>query len=113
TATASPSARETCACCGHRGSMRVLSITALIVLSLIHHCPAADAPTREQVVAEMRPYVGPGGEGVDRTTLDGKVMCGYQGWYCAEGDDSGRGWAHYQRRGRFAPGSCTIDLWPD
>src|SRR3954470_13174259 len=74
---------------------------------------AAEPPTREQVLGDMRPYIGPSAEGVDRTTLDGKVMCGYQGWYCAEGDGSGRGWAHYQRRGRFAPGSCTIDLWPD
>ena len=62
----------------------------------------------------MRPYTGPGAEkGVDRTTLNGKVMCGYQGWYTAEGDGSGKGWTHYQRRGNFEPGSCTIDLWPD
>lgn len=73
-----------------------------------------DVPTREDVVASMRPYTGTSADnGVDRSTLNGKVMCGYQGWYAAEGDGSGKGWAHYQRRGKFEPGSCTIDLWPD
>src|SRR5881392_236509 len=94
--------------------MRIHPVTALVLVAVLPlFAAAADAPAREQVVAEMKPYSGASAEGVDRTTLDGKVMCGYQGWYCAEGDDSGRGWAHYQRRGRFAPGSCTIDLWPD
>jgi hypothetical protein len=40
-------------------------------------------------------------------------MCGYQGWFSAPGDGSGRGWTHYQRNGRFKPGQCSIDLWPD
>ena len=51
--------------------------------------------------------------GVDATTLTGKVMCGYQGWFRAEGDGSGLGWAHYSEGGAFEPGRCTIDLWPD
>jgi hypothetical protein len=37
----------------------------------------------------------------------------YQGWFAAEGDGSERGWRHYPFRGRFEPGACTIDLWPD
>ena len=41
-------------------------------------------------------------------------MCGYQGWFTAEGDGSGRGWHHWRGRdGTFRPGSCSIDLWPD
>ena len=40
-------------------------------------------------------------------------MCGYQGWFSCPGDGSGRGWHHWQKRGAFRPGSCTIDLWPD
>ncbi|MAG55584.1 MAG: xylosidase/arabinosidase [Planctomycetes bacterium] len=51
-------------------------------------------------------------EGVDRE-LTGKVMTGYQGWFRADGDGSGRRWQHYSRRGRFEPGHCSIDLWPD
>lgn len=46
-------------------------------------------------------------------SLEGQVMCGYQGWFSAEGDGAGRGWVHYGARGRFDHGHCTIDLWPD
>ncbi len=44
--------------------------------------------------------------------LTGKVMAGYQGWFRCEGDGSNLGWMHYGGRD-FAPGRCTIDLWPD
>lgn len=64
-------------------------------------------------MAAMKPYRGRSIRGVDTSTLTGKVMCGYQGWFAAEGDGSGRGWVHYGKRGRFEPGQCTIDLWPD
>jgi hypothetical protein len=70
-------------------------------------------PTRDEVLAAMRPYDGPSGHGVDRTTLSGKVMAGYQGWFTVPGDGSGQGWRHYTRRGEFRPGCCKIDQWPD
>jgi hypothetical protein len=50
---------------------------------------------------------------VDPRTLTGKVMCGYQGWFTAEGDGSGRGWFHYTFQGEPRPGNCKFDLWPD
>ncbi len=50
---------------------------------------------------------------VDTRTLTGKVMCGYQGWFTAEGDGMNMGWNHWRGRDGFKPGSCTIDLWPD
>ncbi len=76
--------------------------------------PAPKSLNREQVVAEtMAPYTGPTEKGVDRSTLTGKVMCGYQGWFAAEGDGCGRGWYHWSGRRGFQPGSCKIDLWPD
>ncbi|HEV7226573.1 MAG TPA: glycoside hydrolase family 71/99-like protein [Pirellulales bacterium] len=76
---------------------------------------AADEPdlTREAVIAAMAAYGGESSAGIDRTTLAGKLICGYQGWFAAAGDGSGRGWRHYPHRGQFRPGSCTIDLWPD
>ena len=78
---------------------------------------ADERPTREQVLAAMQPYAGDESTkqaaAVVRSTLTGKLMCGYQGWFTAPGDGSGKGWSHYAWRGTFAPGRCCIDLWPD
>lgn len=67
----------------------------------------------QDVLSRMRPYDGVHNPGVDATTLAGKVMCGYQGWFAAEGDGSGLGWVHFGRGKEFSPEYCTIDLWPD
>jgi hypothetical protein len=75
------------------------------------------ATSRAEVIARtMQPLsgpAGPAGGGVDCATLAGKVMCGYQGWFACPDDGSVRGWYHWSRAGRFEPGFCNIDLWPD
>ncbi len=65
--------------------------------------------------AFLAPYSGPSKPGVDASTLTGKVMCGYQGWFNCPEDGMGLGWTHWARSGRlpFGPGNVTIDLWPD
>jgi hypothetical protein len=51
---------------------------------------------------------------VDASSLTGKVMCGYQGWFNGEGDGAERGFHHWtKKRGPLAPGNAKIDLWPD
>ena len=40
-------------------------------------------------------------------------MCGYQGWFRAEGDGSGEGWSHYSERGALAATTLHPDFWPD
>lgn len=58
--------------------------------------------------------VHPNAKKVDTSTLHGKLMSGYQGWFRAAGDGSGRGFGHYNgKEGKFEPGVCSIDLWPD
>lgn len=47
------------------------------------------------------------------TSYRGLVMCGYQGWFRAEGDGSHSGWSHFGRHRQFDPEHVTIDLWPD
>ena len=46
-------------------------------------------------------------------SYEGRIMCGYQGWFRAKGDGSGAGWGHFGSGGRFDPKHVTIDLWPD
>ena len=50
---------------------------------------------------------------VDATTIRHKVMCGYQGWFRAEGDGSGEGWSHYSERGPLTSANLHPDFWPD
>src|SRR5438132_4658751 len=93
------------------------SVRLLLGLPLFCLCSliiaAEPGPSRNEVIAAMKPFEGQASPGIDRSTLTGNVMCGYQGWFAADGDGSGRGWRHYTARGKFGPGSCSIDLWPD
>ncbi len=51
---------------------------------------------------------------VNATTLRGKVMCGYQGWFRAPGDPSGYGWKHWSRNAqRIGPETVPFEMWPD
>jgi len=80
----------------------------LLGLSLL---VAAQAPPDDP----LQPYTGPSVIGVDVSTLTGKVMVGYQGWFSAEGDGSGRGWGHWtkNRSKPFDAPNTKVDLWPD
>jgi hypothetical protein len=89
---------------------------AMFVLVTVQTYVAGAEPfrlSREDVVARMKPYDGDSVKGVSCDTMTGRVLCGYQGWFTAPGDGSGKGWAHYEWKGAFRPGSCCIDLWPD
>jgi len=97
----------------------VLAAAALAVAALAA-APGAERPAGprasaldDAAAALLRPYKGPTAAGVNRKTLAGKVMCGYQGWFAAEGDGAGRGWYHWGQGRKFEPGACSIDLWPD
>ena len=51
---------------------------------------------------------------MDNTSVRGKVMCGYQGWFRCPGDAAGLGWVHWSRDGRrLAPDTLTFEMWPD
>lgn len=43
----------------------------------------------------------------------GLIMCGYQGWFRAEGDGTNQGFSHYARSKNFDDNTCKIDAWPD
>lgn len=44
--------------------------------------------------------------------LRGRVVTGYQGWFRAPGDGTGRGWVHWGGK-RFDENQSTIEYWPD
>src|SRR5438045_851511 len=51
---------------------------------------------------------------VDSSTIRGRVMAGYQGWFRCPGDASNLGWVHYSRNGRqISPESVSFEMWPD
>jgi sugar phosphate isomerase/epimerase len=45
--------------------------------------------------------------------LDGKIWCGYQGWFRCGEDGSNNGWHHYAVNDKFEPGHSAIEMWPD
>src|SRR5260370_15329877 len=60
----------------------------------------------QSVIHTMHPFNGASHPAVDTSSLEGKVMCGYQGWFTAEGDGAARGWTHWKGNDGFKPGSC-------
>jgi hypothetical protein len=47
----------------------------------------------------------------DPSTLEGKVLLGYQGWFACPEDGGGR-WTHWSR-GVPTPATLTVDMYPD
>lgn len=87
------------------------SILSLVIL-FISTLPTVYAEQREDV---LKSYEGRSMAGIDNSTLKGKVMVGYQGWFNCPGDGANLGWGHWgtSHGRRFGPGNLTIDLWPD
>ena len=76
------------------------SITFLIPFFLISATFSISAQTRH-------------GKATKYPSYKGLVMAGYQGWFRAEGDGSGKGWGHFGRNGKFDQDHNTIDFWPE
>jgi hypothetical protein len=50
----------------------------------------------------------------DPSTIRGKVLCGYQGWFRCPGDPANEGWVHWSRDAKtIRPASLTFEMWPD
>jgi hypothetical protein len=58
-------------------------------------------------------FAGPSKDYVDPTSLKGKVMAGYQGWFRAANDIEDDGWRHWISGQTMAPENFTVDMWPD
>lgn len=93
-------------------NMKIHNIVLILTLFLLFFLTPTSAEYREDV---LKPYDGASVRGADPSTLRGKVMTGYQGWFNCEGDGANLGWTHWarDRRKTFGPGNITVDLWPD
>jgi len=61
----------------------------------------------------LRAYTGPTKDYVDRSTLNHKVMVGYQGWFRTPNDLTDGGWFHWCKDGVMTPANFNVDMWPD
>lgn len=80
----------------------------------------AHAPTEVAVEAPLAPDArvdaseAPLEAVVDATTLERKMLFGYQGWFLCAGDGSPvNAWTHWFRNGVASAANLTFDLWPD
>jgi hypothetical protein len=92
-----------------------LALAVGLSFTAFTNAKADPKPTREEVLAAtLAPYSGESVKGVDTSTLTGKVMCGYQGWFNCEGDGANCDWVHWVKgRGIPSPSNIKVDLWPD
>lgn len=96
--------------------MATAGTASLIFVSAAITCAAADPADLERVRAEcMPPTTVRAPAAIDRDGLDGRVLCGYQGWFATEGDGSGLGWNHWRMRDRTTQSGWrpAVDMLPD
>jgi len=82
----------------------LLLLLVCLTASAFHH--KDDNRSRIETAAKVKPV------SAASNSLEGKILCGYQGWFNAEGDGANLGWKHYGG-GKFGPGRCSVDYWPD
>jgi hypothetical protein len=99
------------------GSAGVLFVILLVPgASAARGATAFPAEADEPKAGEpwLRPYSGPTRTDIDARTLDGKVLCGYQGWFNTPGDGTSFGFGHWgQGLDRPESGRFVVDMWPD
>jgi len=72
----------------------------IVAICLGCFCVGAHAQTKHNPCSQFPSY-------------EGRVMCGYQGWFRAPGDGANDGWGHYIARGKFDSEHVHLDFWPD
>jgi hypothetical protein len=97
------------------GTAHRISVGVLFIL-VVGSSYGAEPQTSDTSDPWLKPYSGsgPSRNDVDASTLDGKVLCGYQGWFNTPGDGTNHGFTHWgQGLDRPDGGRFTIDMWPD
>jgi hypothetical protein len=80
----------------------------ILLIAVLAGCSKVQKPS----TSASKPVGRPGT--VDTTSLRGKVMCGYQGWFRCPDDAANLGWIHWSRESRqIAPDLLSFEMWPD
>lgn len=100
-------------------TLKVPALCAVVTVAEYTHLSAGEpvprgpvAKTWEEAYARMKPWRGEHARGADPSTLEGKIVVGYQGWFSCEGDGSELGWVHWGNS-KMGPGHCSFEAWPD
>lgn len=88
-------------------------LMAFAMVIEIGGCVFAQTVSMDEAYSILNPATKAESKRENPSGIKGRVLTGYQGWFRTPGDGSGMGFYHYQRRGKFEPGSSTIDIWPD
>lgn len=83
-----------------------IGFAAIFLASVAFAAPPDERPW-------LYPYSGPERNDIDPSTLDGKVLCGYQGWFNTPGDGTHFYFGHWGDRLGLPGGRITVDMWPD
>ncbi|HUD46061.1 MAG TPA: glycoside hydrolase family 71/99-like protein [Candidatus Baltobacteraceae bacterium] len=86
-----------------------------VILAWAGLAERVSATESASVTAEpwLAPYTGPSRSDIDASTLDGKVLCGYQGWFNTPCDSESFGFGHWGRDLGETNGRFVVDMWPD
>jgi len=84
-----------------------------LFLGFVCAAPAAESLSEEAETPWLHPYAGPTRSDIDATTLDGKVLCGYQGWFNTPCDGESFGFGHWGSGLEEPGGRFSVDMWPD
>jgi hypothetical protein len=95
-----------------------LSVIGLIAAGVFLLVSASDAVALADTSFDSNapswgPYTGPTRSDIDATTIDGKVLCGYQGWFNTPCDGEGFGFGHWGQNLGKPGGHFVVDMWPD
>lgn len=95
--------------------MRVAALGA--VVAAVFAGIVSGEPPAEKADLNVRPwlrgYEGPTRTDIDANTLDGKVLCGYQGWFNTPGDGTPFSFGHWGEHLEKPGGVFGVDMWPD
>src|SRR5580658_1894519 len=92
---------------------RLTALLSVVCLALANGSSAAETASDTDDGPAGHPYTGPTRSDIDATTVDGKVLCGYQGWFNTPCDSEPFGFGHWGEGLEGTNGRFTVDMWPD